>query len=98
MVPSAEIVEVNNHLFMVIKQDGNRKPNKQTMPNSPKTENCIMLSLVESPWNENAPEINQKFNITVVENVHFKVQKGKNSRREHQQSKFIFLGLMVPFQ
>lgn len=83
---------------MIIKQDGNRKPNKQTMHNSPQTDNCMMLSLVECPWNENDPEINQKFNITVVENVRFKVQKGKNSRREHQQSKFIFLGLMFPFQ
>ena len=36
-------------MFMIIKQDGNRKPNKPTMPNSPKTANCMMLSLVEFP-------------------------------------------------
>lgn len=46
---SVEIVEINNHLFMIIKQDGNRKPNKQTMHSSPKTDNCMMLSLVEFP-------------------------------------------------
>lgn len=69
---------------MAIKHNGSRI---KTYRASPETNNCEML-LEQSPPNENALEINQRFHIIIVENA---------LSKEYQQLIFIFLGSIFFF-